>query len=142
MSKKIRNSQETSSPENKLYSNQRFIINQKKLRANYIYSSVKIMHQAIQNKPKLRNIIGLIEINKANTIGPLEIFTGLFRYFLPSPTDKIIKTPQLMLSWALWFKFLLNNFASASIQLLGMYLRFMNCVHCFLTRKRRIQWIH
>ena len=80
---------------------------------------------------------------------------GLFRFFPPpSPTDKIIIPPPLadMLSWAVWFKFLLNKViantcsfvltSSASTQLLGRYLRFVNCVHCLLTRERRIQWIN
>ena len=30
--------------------------------------------------------------------------------------------------------------ASASSQLLGRYWRFVDCVHCLLTRKRHIQW--
>ena len=35
---------------------------------------------------------------------------GLFRFFPPSPTDKIIISPLAdMLSWAVWFKFLLNK---------------------------------
>ena len=95
--KKIRNSQETSSPENIVFEPKLdlYSIN-KNVRVNYIYSSVKTMHQAIQNKPKLRNLIGLVEINKANTIGSLEIFTGIFRYFLPSPPDKFIESSQLM----------------------------------------------
>ncbi len=32
--------------------------------------------------------------------------------------------------------------ASASSQLFGRYLRFLKCVHCLLTRQRRIQWIN
>ena len=36
--------------------------------------------------------------------------SGLFRFFPPSPTDKIIISPLAdMLSWAVWFKFLLNK---------------------------------
>ena len=37
---------------------------------------------------------------------------GLFRFFPPSPTDKIIISPPPladMLSWAVWFKFLLSK---------------------------------
>ena len=37
---------------------------------------------------------------------------GHFRFFPPSPTDKIIIPPPPladMLSWAVWFKFLLNK---------------------------------
>ena len=35
--------------------------------------------------------------------------SGLFRCFYPSPTDKVIISPWLMLSWAVWFKFLFNK---------------------------------
>ncbi len=39
-----------------------------------------------------------------------EKMLGLFRYFLPAPLTKLLFPPQAdMLSWAVWFKFLLNK---------------------------------
>ena len=78
---------------------------------------------------------------------------GSFPLFRPPLTILLFPPLADMLSWVVWCKFLPNKviantclfffqLAPASSQLLGRYLRFVNCVHCLLTRQRRIQWIN
>ena len=75
--------------------------------------------------------------------------------FLPPPPPPALLTKLLspladMLSWAVWFKFLLNKVVANTCSfILTSFSKqsvswnvLVNCVHCLLTRERRIQWLN